>query len=105
MQIPKPCITCGELTPVGNRCPRHQAQYDANRNRSPERAKYKEPAYIEYVKDGQCFICGSTEKLQKHHLGETVSDGIKTLCDPCHRAITNRQWGSINRKWEEQNAT
>lgn len=52
----------------------------------------------------KCKMCGSTEKLQVHHiipwsksyeLRYTVSNGI-TLCKECHKSITRNEeiWSS-----------
>jgi hypothetical protein len=60
--------------------------------------------YLKFLGD-KCFVCGSTDKLELHHIHSQVSGGLDTdinsvtLCNSCHKVITiyNRRLG-IERK-------
>ena len=64
------------------------------RNIEHYRAKLR--AYHRYLKflGDKCFVCGSKDKLEAHHIepqamgGEDIQTNIVTLCSVCHKVIS-----------------
>lgn len=73
-------------------CRRKRAYY-----RNHEENKLKEHRWHRYLKfrTTLCFVCGSTEDLQCHHVisqvrrGKDDSGNVVTLCGRCHLIISN----------------
>ena len=81
-----------------DRCKRKRAYY---RNIDYYRAKLRQyHRYLKFLGD-KCFVCGSLEQLQAHHIkpqslgGDDKETNIVTLCSNCHKIITiyNRRLG------------
>ena len=53
----------------------------------------------------KCQMCGTTEKLQRHHLdenpGNNAIENLMTLCGPCH---TKWHWQHGKKAWKPANA-
>jgi hypothetical protein len=72
------CLVCGVLT-TGSRCPRHALP---RRDRAAQ-ARFRKAVL---ARDGhRCIRCGSTVRLEAHHLANRDDPRGVTLCTACHR--------------------
>lgn len=108
MTIPRPCIGthlkpgCPMLARGGPRCIECEKVYQSFRNRRPERAVYRDPAYRATVLYGPCAHCGSWDDPTKDHIvpvsrgGRNDAANLQVLCRPCnsrkHDRLTTPGW-------------
>ena len=89
--IPTPCIepACPNVAMPGprhSRCRRCERVWQAARNRRPERAVYRDPAYRAAIVPATCSVPGCDEKATKDHIQEIHQGGtndpgnIQALC-------------------------
>ena len=103
----KICTSCGRTfawEPRQSRCPECRRTYTAKRNARPQSRFWQSPAWnqtrarvLERGGD-RCTRCGSTEKLQAHHVRYDAPldpDTCVTLCGACH----GHESGSNQRAW------
>ena len=75
----------------GVNCRRRRSYY-----RNHEENKLKEHRWHRYLKfrSDTCFVCGSMDALETHHViaqssgGKDTAENVLTLCSSCHRVIT-----------------
>ncbi len=82
-----PCLTCGRLVPKGSSyCPRHAPSRfnHAKRGSGWQASRFR--ARVLAQTGGRCAACGSTDRVQAHHVGATDEQGGVPLCRGCHRA-------------------
>jgi len=84
------CLDCGELIATGPRC------RACAHNRRPAWARTVLPRETKARDGGRCVRCGSTDRIQAHHI-IPVDDGgphtlanTETLCHHCHVEETRR---------------
>ena len=99
MGFSKPCLDCGELTRIGNRCEKHQAIIDSKINaRKAQRtlydADYKKQAKIIKEYATHCWLCGEAftdrSEIQADHVLAGRRDSVLA---PAH-ARCNAQRGN-----------
>jgi len=92
----RPCIVCGELG-AGSYCNAHRPK---SRGLDPRRKNgWAAQRWAQKVKaqtGGRCARCGSTDRVQAHHLhaigagGAADGTGV-ALCAHCHRRVHTAQ--------------
>lgn len=104
-KVPRPCLSCGELTTNTTRCSGCEQARERKRNASPYRAAYKDREYLSFVKDSRCALCGSTEELTKDHKiplakgGTNDASNLWTLCRPCNSAKgVSMDWNKLQQQ-------
>ena len=99
MGFAKPCLDCGQLTRIGNRCEKHQIIADANyQGAKAARAHYKGnyKTRAKAVRDNAivCWLCGELftdrSQIQADHVEPSNPDSILM---PAH-AICNAKRGN-----------
>ena len=104
MTFQRPCIDCGELTMMGNRCARHRAEmlakYQGNKGPSPyANAAWRKLSAQLRRKRGWCEVCGTTKDLTVDHLDPISRGGVllapehrlAVLCRKCHAVRTRHK--------------
>ena len=87
------CIGCGALIARGSRCAACQRQENAKHNAGRSNEARGRWARRVKLRDGfACRRCGSTERVEAHHVtplaaggANTLANGL-TLCHACHAA-------------------
>lgn len=95
MSVPRPCIEvgCHRFAYKESRCRPCYLAAQMERNRRPERAIYRDPAYRMAVNWGTCHICGGTGADTRDHVisiargGTNDAENIK----PSHRVCNSRK--------------
>jgi 5-methylcytosine-specific restriction endonuclease McrA len=83
------CTVCRVRIAKGSRCKRHAVKSPSSRSwHQPGAARVREQVL---VRDGhRCTKCGSTDRLQVHHIdaakdgGPVTMENLVTLCHGCH---------------------
>lgn len=94
------CLDCPKLTARGSRCREcaavHAAARDRVKNaRRPGAARKSLPRAAKFRDGYQCQACGSTKRLEAHHIipiaqgGAHTLDNLVTLCHGCHHGVHN----------------
>lgn len=92
-RIPRPCLTCGQPTTNGSRCKAHTPTWEQRRG-TDRNTWQRTRAYILERDDYQCTNCGSTHRLEVHHITPIAAGGrdqpvnLTTLCHDCHTRIS-----------------
>jgi 5-methylcytosine-specific restriction endonuclease McrA len=98
MPMARPCIDCNRPT-TGTRCPDCAAGRTRPRRRN---GFYQSPEWRRLSKaardrdQGECALCGSTNRVQAHHRvhrkegGPDTLENLVSLCARCHRAAHSR---------------
>jgi len=90
MPMMRRCLDCGALIQVGSRC-----RACAN-HRRPSWARTVLPADVKARDGHRCTQCGSTNRIQAHHIvpvedgGPHTAANMRTLCHKCHLAEHRR---------------
>jgi 5-methylcytosine-specific restriction protein A len=92
----RPCLDCGALTMVGNRCQTHRAAAQS-RWKENRPNPYLDPAWRKLSsqmrrKHPWCEVCGKTTDLTVDHLDPLSKGGpllaeehrLRVICRPCH---------------------
>jgi len=92
----RPCLDCGVLTMVGNRCQTHRAAAQS-RWKENRPNPYLDPAWRKLSsqmrrKHPWCEVCGKTTDLTVDHLDPLSKGGpllaeehrLRVICRPCH---------------------
>jgi 5-methylcytosine-specific restriction protein A len=92
----RPCLDCGVLTMVGNRCQAHRAAAQS-RWKENRPNPYLDPAWRKLSsqmrrKHPWCEVCGKTTDLTVDHLDPLSKGGpllaeehrLRVICRPCH---------------------
>lgn len=83
--IPRPCVTCGALTPSGSHCPRCRSM-----RRGMSGWAWSALRAAVRARDGGCVRCGARHGLEVHHVVPLAEGGanepanLVTLCRACH---------------------
>lgn len=97
MPMARPCIDCHRPT-TSTRCP----DCATGRSRPRRNGFYQSPEWRKLsaaarARDqGECALCGSTNRVQAHHRvhrregGEDTLDNLISLCARCHRHAHSR---------------
>ena len=104
MTFNRPCIDCGRLTEMGNRCEAHRAAEMRRYSRGKGPSVYATAAWRKLSaqlrrKRGWCEMCGTTADLTVDHLDPVSRGGIllapehrlAVLCRKCHGARTRHK--------------
>lgn len=104
MTFQRPCIDCGALTSMGNRCKAHRAEMLAKYSRSKGASPYADTAWRKLSaqlrrKRGWCEMCGTTADLTVDHLDPISRGGVllapehrlAVLCRRCHGRRTKHK--------------
>ena len=96
MTFQRPCLDCGTLTMVGNRCQTHRAAAQAKWKEGRPNP-YLDPAWRKLSsqmrrKHPWCEVCGKTTDLTVDHLDQLSKGGpllaeehrLRVICRPCH---------------------
>ena len=96
MTFQRPCLDCGVLTMVGNRCQTHRAAAQS-RWKENRPNPYLDPAWRKLSsqmrrKHPWCEVCGKTTDLTVDHLDPLSKGGpllaeehrLRVICRPCH---------------------
>ena len=96
MSFQRPCLDCGVLTMVGNRCQTHRAAAQS-RWKENRPNPYLDPAWRKLSsqmrrKHPWCEVCGKTTDLTVDHLDPLSKGGpllaeehrLRVICRPCH---------------------
>ena len=96
MSFQRPCLDCGVLTMVGNRCQAHRAAAQS-RWKENRPNPYLDPAWRKLSsqmrrKHPWCEVCGKTTDLTVDHLDPLSKGGpllaeehrLRVICRPCH---------------------
>ena len=96
MSFQRPCLDCGALTMVGNRCQTHRAAAQS-RWKENRPNPYLDPAWRKLSsqmrrKHPWCEVCGKTTDLTVDHLDPLSKGGpllaeehrLRVICRPCH---------------------
>lgn len=100
MTFQRPCLDCGVLTTVGNRCQAHRSAA-MSRWKEGKPNPYADPAWKKLSaqirsKRPWCEVCGRTTDLTVDHLDPISKGGpllapehrLRVLCKPCHGRLT-----------------
>lgn len=86
----RPCIVCGVLVPRGSRCRKHRIVSPSSRAwHQPGAARVR----ANLLAQAACRICGSTDRLELHHViparqgGATTPGNLAVLCHAHHLAV------------------
>lgn len=80
----KACPVCGKVQP----CPTHPTYNTGTRNPRRDLTQHIRWARAIKRRDGnQCQRCGSTDRLEAHHLNGVGSPAGVTLCHDCHAQV------------------
>lgn len=107
MTFQRPCLDCGVLTDLGDRCAPHRAAAQA-RWKAGRPNPYLDPAWKRLSaqvrrKRNWCQSCGTTKDLTVDHLDPISKGGpllapehrLVVLCRPCHgRKTKHKQEGA-----------
>jgi 5-methylcytosine-specific restriction protein A len=99
----RPCLDCGVLTMVGNRCQTHRAAAQS-RWKENRPNPYLDPAWRKLSsqmrrKHPWCEVCGKTTDLTVDHLDPLSKGGpllaeehrLRVICRPCHGRQTSHK--------------
>ena len=76
---------CPELAAAGrSRCPAHDTPRKAWAHRDGDRARHAREVRAAKRKQGRCTICGTTAKLDAHHLPDGT---LVVVCNEHHRML------------------
>jgi 5-methylcytosine-specific restriction endonuclease McrA len=98
MPMARPCLDCNRPT-ILTRCPDCTAARKAppRRNGFYQSSTWRQLSKAARDRDqGQCALCGSTNRVQAHHRihrrdgGPDTLDNLISLCGRCHRAAHAR---------------
>jgi hypothetical protein len=105
-RLPEPCLTCGRLSKIGNRCPEHQQQHDAQYQLRRAMTKdqtgqykgaYKRLARIIRETGRVCHLCGKEfvegDKVEADHLYPGTPVTRLDQLAPAH-ALCNQRRGN-----------
>ena len=103
MSFQRPCLDCGVLTMVGNRCQTHRAAAQS-RWKENRPNPYLDPAWRKLSsqmrrKHPWCEVCGKTTDLTVDHLDPLSKGGpllaeehrLRVICRPCHGRQTSHK--------------
>jgi 5-methylcytosine-specific restriction endonuclease McrA len=95
------CLNCGRLIRGGSYCARCQpSRFDPRRGSGGRARAYRKRVLGQT--GGSCVICGSTDRVEAHHLdaladlGDPEGEGVP-LCFRCHRRVTAAERRARNR--------
>jgi len=99
----RPCLDCGVLTMVGNRCQTHRAAAQS-RWKEGRSNPYADPAWKKLSsqirsKRPWCEVCGKTSDLTVDHLDPISKGGpllapehrLRVVCRTCHGRLTKHK--------------
>jgi hypothetical protein len=108
------CKGCGEDMPIRkakqeyctNQCYQGSIQYkeklslaqqnyrakNKNRDKIYARGVFRRATPLKEMSDIRCLLCGSTEKLHRHHHNYNKPKDVIVLCSKCHGAIHTWDW-------------
>lgn len=95
--LTRPCLTCGALQRRGSYCRRHEpSRVSPGRGSGPTAARFRRETLAKT--DGRCQLCGSTDRVQAHHVigleeggpNDAEANGMP-LCHRHHRQLEARK--------------